>query len=163
MSTIKVTNRSDGNVVYVLEELRTRRVFNINESKEIEEAELEALWQTDGGQVLIKESLLVHDKEWVKAHWDAPIEYFWTNEDIKKCLLKDDIELFTETLDYAPTGVVDLIKAFAWRLPITDLNKIGAIREKTGFDVMLAIEAMSSTVKKSETTTPTTRRRREEV
>ena len=40
MATIKVTNRSDGNVTYTLEELRVRRVFNINETKEIDEAEL---------------------------------------------------------------------------------------------------------------------------
>ena len=163
MNTFKVTNRSDGNVTYTLDELRTRRVFNISETKDISEDELEALWQTDGGQVLIKDYLLVHDKEWVKAHWDAPIEYFWDVDDIKKCLKEDDIELFTETLDYAPAGVIDLIKTLSWRMPLTDLNKIGAIRDKTGFDVMLAIEAMSAPTKTANAAPHTARRRREEV
>lgn len=163
MATIKVTNRSDGNVTYTLEELRVRRVFNINETKEIDEAELEALYQTDGGQRLIKDYLLVQDKEWVRKHWDAPIEYFWGQLEVKKCLLEDDLELFKETLDYAPAGVLDLIKTLAWRLPITDLNKIGAIRDKTGFDVLLAIESMKSPGTNTTAAPQPTRRRREEV
>lgn len=163
MATIKVTNRSDGNVTYTLEELRVRRVFNINETKEIDEAELEALYQTDGGQRLIKDYLLVQDKEWVRKHWDAPIEYFWGQLEVKKCLLEDDLELFKETLDYAPAGVLDLIKTLAWRLPITDLNKIGAIRDKTGFDILLAIESMKSPGTNTTAAPQPTRRRREEV
>lgn len=163
MATIKVTNRSDGNVTYTLEELRVRRVFNINETKEIDEAEIEALYQTDGGQRLIKDYLLVQDKEWVHKHWDAPIEYFWGQPEVKKCLLEDDLELFKETLDYAPAGVIDLIKTLAWRLPITDLNKIGAIREKTGFDVLLAIESMKNPDANTTAAPQPTRRRREEV
>lgn len=163
MATIKVTNRSDGNVTYTLEELRVRRVFNINETKEIDEAELEALYQTDGGQRLIKDYLLVQDKEWVRKHWDAPIEYFWGQPEVKKCLLEDDLDLFKETLDYAPAGVLDLIKTLAWRLPITDLNKIGAIRDKTGFDVLLAIESMKSPGTNTTAAPQPTRRRREEV
>lgn len=59
---MKVINRSDGNVTYALPELNTRRVFTPGASKEIEAKELEALWQTDGGQILIKDYLLVQDR-----------------------------------------------------------------------------------------------------
>lgn len=161
---MKVINRSDGNVTYNLPELNIRRSFAPGEVKDLPESELEALSQQNSGLGVLQNYLLVDDKEWVMTHWDAPIEYFWQPEQIKKCLLEDPIDLFEETLDYAPAGVIELLKAFAWRLPISDLNKIGAIREKTGFDVLRAIEIMKPT-EGAQTTAPQKpqRRRREEV
>lgn len=159
---MKVINRSDGNVAYSLPELNVRRVFTPGSYKDIDQKELEALWQTDGGHNLIVHYLLIEDRDWVKAHWDAPIEYFWQAEQITKCLKEDDLELFKETLDYAPAGVMDLIKAISWRMPLTDLNKIAAIKDKTGFDVMQAIEVMKSPAKKPAAPVKQ-RRRREEV
>lgn len=141
---MKVYNRSDANVTYSLPELNTRRVFALGEVKDIDPKELEALWQMDGGLTLIKDYLLVDDKEWVEAHWDAPIEYFWKDEQVKKCLKEDTLELFQETLEYAPQGVIDLIKMFAWQLPISDLNKIEALRLATGFDTLAAIDVMAA-------------------
>lgn len=160
---MNVINRSDGNVGYTLPEMNTRRVFAPGTHKDLDAKELEALWQQDGGQSLIINYLLVEDREWVKAHWDAPIEYFWQAEQIKKCLVEDSIDLFEETLDYAPQGVIDLIKSFAWRMPITDLNKIAAIKEKTGFDVLLAIEVMKASAPQQAAPQTPQRRRREEV
>lgn len=147
---MKVYNRSDSNITYSLPELQTRRVFALGESKELEAKELEALWQMDGGNLIIKHYLMVDDREWVEKHWDAPIEYFWKPEDVKKCLLEDSLELFQETLEYAPEGVVDLIKMFAWQLPIGDLNKIEAIRQATGFDTLAAIDVMSASKPRAE-------------
>lgn len=142
---MKVFNRSDSNITYSLPELQTRRVFALGESKELEPKEMEALWQMDGGMTIIKDYLCVDDRDWVEKHWpDAPVEYFWTTEDVKKCLLNDSLELFQETLEYAPAGVIDLIKMLAWQLPISDLNKIEAIRQATGFDTLAAIEVMSA-------------------
>ncbi|NLV87667.1 MAG: hypothetical protein GX025_10715 [Clostridiales bacterium] len=143
---MKVINRSDGNVTYHLEELRTRRVFTPNESKEIEPAEMEALFQMDGGAELIKHYLLVDDKAWVEDHWQPEEEYFWKYADIEHCLKEDSLELFSETLDYAPQGVLDLIKAISWKLPLTDLNKIDEIRNKLGFDVQGAVRIMESQI-----------------
>jgi len=120
---MKVTNRSTGLVVYAIPEMHVRRVFSIGETKDIEENELNQLFQLPGGAELLKDSLLVHDKEWVKKTWDAPIEYFWGVPEVKKCILEDSIELFKETLEYAPAGVIDLIKEIAWKLPCNDLNK----------------------------------------
>ena len=41
-------------------------------------------------------------------------------------------------------GVIDLIKMLAWQLPITDLNKVEAIKQATGFDTLAAIDVMSA-------------------
>ena len=158
---VKVYNRSDGNVVYTLPELNIRRVFNPGETKEIEYSELEALFQTDGGHDLIVGYLLVDDKEWVDKHWDAPIEYFWYPEQVKACVMEDPIDLFEETLDYAPDGVIDLIKMYSWKVPLTDLNKIKLIKDKLGFDVLAAVEFMKSTPAAERRPDPTQRRRRE--
>lgn len=158
---IKVFNRSTGNVCYNLPELNVRRVFNLGETKVIEEEELEALSQTDGGLSILQNMLLVDSKEWVNAHWDAPIEYWWRPEKIRESLLNDDIELFSETLDYAPEGVIDFIKMFAWQIPLSDLNKIQALKDKTGFDTLAAVSVMSQTEKKEEAP-KLARRRREE-
>lgn len=141
---MKVFNRSDSNVTYSLPELNTRRVFALGESKDLESKEMEALWQMDGGMTIIKDYLCVDDRDWVAKHWDAPIEYFWTTDDVKKCLLEDSLELFQETLEYAPAGVIDLIKMLSWQLPVRDLNKIEALRQATGFDTLAAIEVMSA-------------------
>ncbi len=141
---IKVTNRSSGEVVYSLPELNnTRRLFSLGETKEISEAELEALWQISGGMEIIKHFLIVQDKDWVKRHWsEVPVEYFWSNDQIKACLLNDSIDLFNETLDYAPEGVLDVIKTYSWTLPLADLNKIEAIKTKLNFDVQAATSFM---------------------
>lgn len=161
---IKVTNRSDGTVTYHLPELNnTRRVFNIGESKDITEKELNALFQMNGGAELIRHFLMVEDREWVKKTFDAPIEYFWSKEEIKRCLLEEDKELFSETLDYAPQGVIDIIKLLAWQLPISDLNKIQVIRDKLGFDVLGAIEIMKKPEGALPRNTAPGRRRREEA
>lgn len=159
----KVTNRSDGTAGYELPELNVRRVFSLNESKDIPEKELKALSQTDGGAELIKHYLMVEDKDWVKENLpNAPIEYFWGINEIKKCMLEDDAELFAETLEYAPRGIVDLIKFLSWKMPLTDLNKVNIIQEKLGFNVQAAIAIMSNTSQAKPTAAKERKRRREE-
>lgn len=160
---MKVINRSDGNVVYALPELNIRRVFTAGESKDVSEQELNALWQIDGGAELLKHELMVQDQEWVdKTMPNAPIEYFWGPEEVKKCLLEDPLDLFEETLDYAPKGVVDLIKRLSWQIPITDLNKMKVIQDKTGFDVLAAIEVMKKPTDRPDATQPRQRLRKRE-
>ena len=160
---MKVINRSDGTVVYSLPEYHVRRVFNLGESKDIPEEEINALWQDDGGNSLIRNELIVQDEEWVNKNMpNAPIEYFWTVEDVDKCIKEDSLELFEETLEYAPTGVIDLIKSRAWQLPMTDLNKVDALEKKTGFNALKAIEVMKKPEGVTVTAKPKERLRKRE-
>ena len=163
--TVKVYNRSTGVVGYSIPEMNITRTFNIGEVKNIDLSELEMLFQMAGGAELIVEDLMVCDKNWVNEHFEAPIEYWWTPDKIKKCVLEDDLDLFAETLDYAPEGVVEYIKQFSWQLPLTDLNKIKILQEKTGFDCLAAVEIMKSNADKVTDITEQPkkeRRRREE-
>ena len=160
---MKVINRSDGIVGYELPELNIRRVFNPGESKDIKEEEINSLFQQDGGAVLVRQFLIIEDEEWVNRNYsNAPVEYFWKVEDIKKCLLEDELDLFVDTLQYAPLGVLELIKSLSWKLPLRDLNKVQAILEHLGFDVLKAIDVMSSKVAKANTPAPERLRKRKE-
>ena len=58
---------------------------------------------------------------------------------IRELLLRGSLDAFLDALDFAPLGVIDLIKSMAVSLPLTDLNKRKALKEKTGFDVDSAL------------------------
>lgn len=153
---MKVMNRDIGQTGYHLPELQIRRVFNVGEIKELKEEEILLLYNTDAGRLMLCQILQIQNKEFVRKNiWpEAPVEYFWTKEDIKKCLLEDSVELFAETLEYAPEGVINILKDLAWRLPLTDLNKCNIMVEKLGFDPVKAHTVM--TKKAPETQTPRT-------
>lgn len=138
---IKVTNRGKGSVGYTIPELNVRRHFNYGEIKEIPMQELRQLSYLPGGQVLLKNSLLIHNEEALKElNPDYEPEYFYTEEDVKNLLLMGTQAQFLDCLDFAPGGVIELIKSLAVKLEINDLAKREAIFEKTGFNVTKAIE-----------------------
>jgi hypothetical protein len=49
------------------------------------------------------------------------------------------LDEFLDCLDFAPEGVIDLIKTLAVELPLNDVAKREAILNKTGFNVDNAI------------------------
>ena len=59
---------------------------------------------------------------------------------IIELLKSGSFDAFLDCLQFAPTGVIDLIKTFSVELPLTDTRKIEALKEKTGFDVIKALE-----------------------
>lgn len=142
---MKVMNRSTGSAVYSLPELNIRRVFNVGEIKEIKEEEILLLYNSNAGRAMLKHVLQVQNKEFIREHiWpEAPIEYFWTIDDIKKCMLEESPELFADTLDFAPEGVIDIIKDLAWRGPLNDLSKCEVLKKKFGFDPIAAHNIMT--------------------
>jgi len=50
------------------------------------------------------------------------------------------LEAFLDCLDFAPIGVIELVKKYAVSLPLTDYEKRKALEAKTGFNVDKAIE-----------------------
>lgn len=163
--TVQVMNRLGGEVSYQLPELRVRRVFGAGEVKNIPIDELNALWGTNGGRSLLVDELIVNDDTWVKEHqkWDRDTmpEYWWTPQDIEHYLLTDDLQDFIDTLTHAPDSVIGWIKTKAYQIPLTDMNKIEAIKRHTGFDVLSAIRIMKPKDEEeiTEPSVPTRRRR----
>ena len=67
-------------------------------------------------------------------------EYDMSEQQIADLILNGSLDAFLDALDFSPIGVLDLIKKYSVSLPITDMEKRIALKEKTGFDVDKAIE-----------------------
>jgi hypothetical protein len=67
-------------------------------------------------------------------------EYFMSEEDVIKLLQTGTLDELLDALDFAPEGVIQLIKDRAVSLPLYDMQKREAIQKATGFNVSAAIE-----------------------
>lgn len=138
---IKVTNRDSGTVSYKVPELNVTRLFQKNETKEIPFDELRQLAYTIGGKVLLEDCLVIKDAEALaELVGDVEPEYHYTEQDIKTLLTTGTLAQLEDCLDFAPVGVVDLVKELAVKLEINDISKRNAIHKATGFNVTKAIE-----------------------
>ncbi len=131
-----VKNRSAGVVVYNIPDEGIRREFQPGESRKISFGELEKLSYQQGGRELMANFLQIMEDE-VNNSLGVPREneYYMSEQQIKDLLLHGSIDAFEDALDFAPVGVQDLIKKYAVELPLTDLNKIKILKNKTGYDV----------------------------
>jgi hypothetical protein len=138
---MKVRNRSTSTVGYTVEDLKIQRTFVPGEVKEIPCEELSILLQQPGGRVILTEYLQV-SKEDIKQLDVLPPEqeYFYSDEDVKRIMRFGTLDEFLDMLDFAPEGVMDMIKTYSVQLPLTDLYKVNALRDKTGFDSAKALE-----------------------
>lgn len=138
---IKVTNRSNAIVMYRVPELGVRREFSPNETKKIPVEELQALTYRPGGIELLQNHLFLADEDVVK---EMPIkvepEYYLDETGVINLLKAvDNMDEFLDALDFAPEGVIELIKKYAVELPVNDSRKRAAIKKKLGFDVDMAL------------------------
>ena len=144
--TVKVTNRDNGSVGYTIPDLNVHRTFQPRESKEISAEELRKLSYLPGGDVIIKEYLIIHNEELLKELLgEVEPEYYYSEEEVKALLLTGSLEQLQDCLDFAPSGVIDLIKSLAVSLKIDNVSKRKAIQDKTGFNVTRAIEINEET------------------
>ena len=136
-----VKNRSASMVVYKIPEDGIRREFAPGETKKISYKELEKLSYQSGGRALMANFLQIFDE---KVTDDLNIhtenEYYMSEEQIVALLQEGSLEAFLDCLDYAPVGVIDLVKKFAVSLPLNDVVKRKVLLDKTGFDVSKALE-----------------------
>lgn len=138
---MKVRNRSTGTVVYSVPDFNVRREFAPGEIKEIPQKELAALIQRPGGKNILIKYLQVN-REDIKTLDIARLEpeYFYSGEDVRRIMTLGSQDEFLDMLDFAPAGVINMIKDYAIKLPLSDLRKIEALRKKTGFDTTRALE-----------------------
>ena len=136
-----VKNRSAGMVVYKIPEDGIRREFAPGETKKISFKELEKLSYQSGGRALMTNFLQIYDEKVTQElNIHTENEYYMSEEQIKELLVSGSLAAFLDCLDYAPIGVIDLIKKFAVMLPLNDVEKRQALLAKTGFDVSKALE-----------------------
>ena len=137
---IKIKNRSASQVIYSIPEIGIRREFAPGEIKNISHDELEKLtWQPGGREILTSFLQVMGSKEIEELGIHAEPEYHMNETQIIELLKSGSFDAFLDCLQFAPTGVIDLIKTFSVELPLTDTRKIEALKEKTGFDVDSAL------------------------
>lgn len=142
---IKVINRAEHTVGYTIPERGVRRQFGPRQEREIEFGELEDLSFLPGGDIILLNYLVVKDEEAVKKLFgNVEPEYFYTADDVKRILTTGSIDEFLDCLDFAPDGVIDLIKDLAVSLPLNDNEKREIILKKLHFDVTGAIEVQNT-------------------
>lgn len=136
----KVTNRSTSLVFYSIPEKNIHRQFTVGETKVIDHDELLALSYQSGGPGLIKNYLYIADAEAAKEfNGKIEPEYHLDSEGVKNLILSGSLDEFLDCLDFAPEGVIEMIKTYAVELPMTDSRKAAELKKKTGFDAFAAI------------------------
>lgn len=142
MSTMyNVKNRSAGVATYKIPELGVRRTFSPGEIKQISAEELEKLTYRPGGMALLANFLQIMEPEAIaKVGLNPQPEYFMSEQDIAKMMTTGSLDEFLDCLDFAPPGVIDLVKKLSVSLPLGDINKRKALKEKTGFDCDAALK-----------------------
>lgn len=138
---IRVENRADAIVAYRVPETKIVRRFVAGESKQIEMGELRQAIQIPGTKRLIESNLIIHSKEAVDELLpDAEPEYFYDKKDVDFLLEMGTLDQLKDALDFAPTGVIELIKERAVEIELNDMRKREAILAITNFNVTGAIE-----------------------
>lgn len=136
-----VKNRSAGVATYKIPELGIRRSFQAGEVKKISAEELEKLTYRPGGMALLANFLQIMEPEAIaKVGLRTEPEYNMSEKDIINLMKNGSLDEFLDCLDFAPPGVIDLIKKFSVSLPLTDFQKVNALKAKTGFDAAAALK-----------------------
>ena len=136
-----VLNRSSSMVGYTIPELNIRREFQPGETKKIKFSELEQLTYQPGGTTLIQDYFLIREQAVTDAlNIQTEIEYYMNEDNVRDLILKGSLDQFLDCLDFAPEGVLEMIKKLAIELPMNDVEKREALKKKTGLDVDAAIK-----------------------
>ena len=135
-----VKNRSTSTVVYAIPSMNIRRTFAPGETQKISYGELVKFMFEPGAKKLMVNFLQIQAEELLQQ-FNMPVqpEYALDETQIKNLLLHGSLDEFLDCLDFAPTGVLDIVKSMAVSLPLSDYQKREALKEKTGFDVDAAL------------------------
>ena len=157
-----VTNRNNGYTGYQIPDTGVSRNFAPGESKRISKEELMQLSYIEGGEYLLKNYLIVNnDKTLEELNISVQPDYYYTEEEIKELLTTGSLDQLEDTLNFAPDGVIEIIKDMAVKTELPDTRKRKMISEKTGFNIDNAIrvnEVMAEDQIKDEHSEPVERK-----
>lgn len=140
-SKIKVTNRSNGTVILKVQDRHFRAELNPKETRVLNYGDILDVAAQPGGRNLIYNFLLIQDAEALRQGLNVKEEpeYWLTEEKIPSWMNTCSLDEFKDALQFAPQGVLDLIKKYAVSQPLNDMAKRIAIKDALQFDVTLAI------------------------
>ena len=154
MSTmIRVKNRGASTVVYKIADKGIRREFQPGQVMSISAEELEELTFQPGGTMLLSQFLQILDMEGIQAaRIKTEPEYHMSEADVANLITSGSLDAFLDALDFAPISVIDLIKKLSVSIPMVDIPKRKALKEKTGFDVEAALKHIEEEKEDNQTT-----------
>lgn len=154
MSTMyRVKNRGASLVVYKIPEDGIRREFKPGQTLSISSEELEKLTYQPGGTIILSQFLQILDLEAIKKNnIKVEPEYHMSEADVAALIQRGSLDAFLDALDFAPVGVIDLIKKLSIDIPLVDIQKRKALKEKTGFDVEAALKHQEEDREDNQTT-----------
>ena len=154
MSTMyRVKNRGASTVVYKIADKGIRREFKPGQVMQISSEELEELTFQPGGTLILSQFLQILDLEGIQAvRIKTEPEYHMDEAAVAQLITSGSLDAFLDCLDFAPIGVIDLIKKLSIFIPMVDIQKRKALKEKTGFDVEAALKHQEEDREDTQTT-----------
>lgn len=154
---IKVTNRDNGTVGYTIPDLgNLHRTFQSGETKEVSMDELRKLSYIPGGNQILENYLVIENEDAVNELLNSvEPEYYYSEDDVKKLLLQGTLDQLEDCLNFAPEGIINLVKKLAVDLKLNDVAKREMLLKKTGFNVTSAISINEMTTEEEVTSVKT--------
>lgn len=141
MAIFNVKNRGASWVTYKIPEDGIRRSFAPGEVKRVSDTELEKLTYQPGGMIILSQFLQIQDEVALRnLNIHTEPEYYMSEADVAALIKTGSLDAFLDALDFAPVGVVDLIKKLSLDIPLMDMSKRKALKDKTGLDVDAALK-----------------------
>lgn len=143
---IVVKNRLNVPIIYYIPDMGIRRQFQGREEKTLTFEEMRKLSYVPGGESIIKDYLIIKDKNAIEElNLDIQPEYFYEKQQVIQLLKNGSMDEFLDCLDFAPEGVIQLLKNCAVQLPLNDVAKREVLLDKLDFDVAKTIDIRKAT------------------
>lgn len=137
---VKVINRTGGSLAYKIDTLRvTRHWPKPGDYLNISISELSELKTVPGGNYILKECVIIEDKEALNILFpdtELEPEYNYGLKEVEALLYEADLAQLLDALDFAPQGVLELIKTKAAEKLPNETAKIEAINKKFKIDLV---------------------------
>lgn len=161
---IQVFNRTNGSIGYRIPSTGQVRTWKRpGDYLNISVGELLELKTAPGGRGMLEKNLLIKDEEALQVIFpdgDLEPEYHYTQDEINTLLYEATNEQLLDALDYAPKGVLELIKMTAVNKLPNATDKIESINERFNIDLvqMHEISKEKGEIKVENNTRPRKRR-----
>lgn len=132
---VPVTNRDNGLVCLKLSNNKLIE-FNQGQTRKVSIDDLIEANSSTGNRVILRDYLVIQDKEALDIlEMEPEPEYFYSEKEIRKLLSEGTLEQLEDCLNFAPGGVIDLLKDIAVEIKLPDTRKRELIAKKTGFNI----------------------------
>lgn len=160
---VKVINRTGGSLAYKIDTLRVTRYWSRpGDYLNISIAELSELRTVRGGNTILRDCVVIEDEEALSVLFpdeDLQPEYKYGIKEVEFLLYEGGTAQLLDALDFAPTGVLDLIKLKSIRKLPNETAKIEAINKKFNIDINKVHELNEEKLIPKEEIKPEQRRR----